>query len=115
MMWIERDAYDASHVLMIPSHYAFLSQDKEGISDFEVLMTRFAVNELPTDQLHQAQRMYFVSRYLVLKRRGVTLPKEPMHTFCNGYHSGFITDGCSNLRISGEDSHSLDRKNDLTI
>lgn len=69
-LWIDRDAYDASHTLMIPLHYAFFSQDKEGISEFEILMARFAVNELPTDQLHQAQWMYFVSRYLVLKTQG---------------------------------------------
>lgn len=66
-LWTQRDAYDASNALMIPMHYAFLTRDKKGISEFETLMSRFAINELPGGQLNQAQWMYFVSSYLALR------------------------------------------------
>jgi hypothetical protein len=66
-LWTERDAYDASHLLMIPMHYAFFASDEGGIFEFETLVSRFAVNELPGGQLNQAQWMYFVSRYLALR------------------------------------------------
>lgn len=72
-LWTERDAYDASHSLMIPMHYAFMARDKKGVSEFEILMSRFAINELPGGQLNQAQWMYFVSRYLALRSQ-VGLP-----------------------------------------
>lgn len=66
-LWSERDAYDASHVLMTPMHFAFAAGDENGIKQFEYLMGRFAGRELPSGQLTQAQWIYFVSRYLALR------------------------------------------------
>lgn len=66
-LWNERDAYDASHVLMIPMHYAFVAGDEEGVKQFEELMSRFARQELSGGQLNQAQWVYFISRYLALR------------------------------------------------
>ncbi|CAM6286242.1 TPA: hypothetical protein ACTVL7_001432 [Escherichia coli] len=66
-LWDERDAYDASHILMVPMHFAFVTTDTKGIEQFEHLMSRFAKQELPGGQLNQAQWMYFVTRYLALK------------------------------------------------
>lgn len=66
-LWNDRDAYDASHSLMVPMHYAFFNKDEQGILEFELLMARFALNELPGGQLNQAQWMYLVSRYLALR------------------------------------------------
>lgn len=66
-LWKVRDAYDASHVLMIPMHFAFAAGDTKGVKQFEYLMDRFARQELPGGQLNQAQWMYFVTRYLALR------------------------------------------------
>lgn len=66
-LWRDRDAYDASHALMVPMHYAFASNDARGISEFEGLFARFAAQEPPAGRLTQAQWMYFVSRYLALR------------------------------------------------
>lgn len=66
-LWSERDAYDASHVLMIPMHFAFVTDDVEGVKQFENLMARFARQELSGGQLNQAQWIYLVSRYLALR------------------------------------------------
>jgi hypothetical protein len=66
-LWSERDAYDASHIMMVPMHYAFYIGDKNKIADYENLMMNFSRNELPGGQLNQVQWMYLVSRYIVLK------------------------------------------------
>lgn len=66
-LWKERDIYDAAHVLMVPMHYAFYTNDETGVEEFQLLLSNFAINELPGGQLNQAQWMYFVSRYLSLK------------------------------------------------
>ncbi|MCB1647756.1 MAG: hypothetical protein KDI36_20005 [Pseudomonadales bacterium] len=66
-LWSARDIYDASHVLMVPLHYAFITQDQIAISQFETMFTRFANAELPGGQLNQVHWMYLVSRYLSLK------------------------------------------------
>ncbi|WJM94979.1 hypothetical protein QEP73_15465 [Pseudomonas defluvii] len=66
-LWNLRDAYDASHTLMVPMHFAFASADIKGIKQFEYLMSKFARQELPGGQLNQAQWLYFVTRYLALK------------------------------------------------
>ncbi|WP_412481689.1 hypothetical protein [Pseudomonas asiatica] len=66
-LWKARDAYDASHVLMTPMHFAFAVGDTKGVKEFEYLMDRFARQELPGGQLNQAQWMYFVTRYLALR------------------------------------------------
>jgi hypothetical protein len=68
-LWISRDAADASEILMVPMHYAFISGYEDGIRDFSYLMSRFAHNELPGGQLNQASWLYFVSQYLLLKAR----------------------------------------------
>lgn len=66
-LWSLRDAYDASHVLMVPMHFAFVAGDKEGVDQFEHLISQFTQQELPGGQLNQAQWLYFVTRYLALR------------------------------------------------
>lgn len=66
-LWSARDAYDGSHILMTPMHFAFSSGDKNGVKQFEYLMGQFASRELPSGQIIQAQWIYFVTRYLALR------------------------------------------------
>lgn len=66
-LWSIRDAYDSSHILMIPMHFAFATADIKGIEQFEHLISRFSKQKLPDGQLNQAQWLYFVTRYLALR------------------------------------------------
>jgi len=66
-LWSARDATDSSHILMVPLHFSFLTNDKAGIDAFENLFSRFSYRELKIGQLDQAQWMYLLSRYLSLK------------------------------------------------
>ncbi|MDF3173544.1 hypothetical protein ACF8Q9_22070 [Pseudomonas sp. TYF_15] len=66
-LWNSRDAYDASHTLMVPMHFAFAAGDTKGVEQFEHLMSQFTQQELPSGQLNQAQWLYLVTRYLALR------------------------------------------------
>ena len=66
-LWATRDAYDSSHILMVPLHYVFVANDEDGIREFELLFAQFSRSELPFGQLNQVQWLYLVSRYLALK------------------------------------------------
>ena len=68
-IWSQRDVADASEILMIPMHFAFLNGFEEGMQDFSFIFSKFSRNELPGGQLNQAEWMYFTSQYLTLKTK----------------------------------------------
>lgn len=100
-LWNLRDAYDASHTLMVPMHFAFASADIKGIKQFEYLMSKFARQELPGGQLNQAQWLYFVTRYLALKAEFNYDFSKMIYTLYKGSPLGCTAYGCSNLPTSG--------------
>ena len=74
-LWVERDRYDASHVLMVPLHYAFQSGDQKLISDFETHFDNFIKYGTETiditkesDRLSVLSYYYLLSEYIVLAK-----------------------------------------------
>lgn len=70
-LWIERDAYDAGHYLMIPMHYAFLSKDIKKMNEFEIFFKRFLSKNSQgkissLDTLTKLHFLYLTSQYLVI-------------------------------------------------
>ena len=68
-LWSNRDAYDSSHVLMIPMHYSFMTNNKKNIESFNYLFENFNKNKidlLELNLLDQVHWLYFLSNYLVL-------------------------------------------------
>ncbi len=67
-LWTDKYAYNAGHLMMIPLHYAFLTNDKDKIKDFELLFNNFnKEGYVPSGHLVSVHWMYLVSRYLALK------------------------------------------------
>ena len=68
-LWIERDAYDASHNLMVPMHAAFA---KGGFIEVALYAEFFrkleteGLDSLVPDRFHRLQFLYFYSRYVIL-------------------------------------------------
>jgi len=73
-LWIERDAYDAGHYLMVPLHAAFWLKNEAWIEDFHNQVVRFLEeDEKDFDELNtmtKLQYLYFLSRYLFLAESG---------------------------------------------
>ncbi|MBD1924892.1 hypothetical protein H6F74_01135 [Trichocoleus sp. FACHB-90] len=70
-LWRERDAYDASHFLMVPLHSAFASNYCPGIDGFNNFFNRFRNSYIRDnfnglDSITKLQFLYLVSEYLVL-------------------------------------------------
>jgi hypothetical protein len=68
-LWIERDAYDASHHLMVPMHAAFALGDREKIERFASFFSSFraaGTDNLVQDQFHRLQFAWFYSRFVAL-------------------------------------------------
>ncbi len=58
-LWSDELSYNSSHVLMVPLHYAFLTNDKNKIRDFELLFDNFnREGGLSGGGLNQVQWMY---------------------------------------------------------
>lgn len=70
-LWNKRDAYDASHILMIPLHYAFLKKDDVLIKAFENhfkrMLDAYKRDEVKLNNLAELQYLSLVSRYLALE------------------------------------------------
>lgn len=69
-LWTEDKAYNASHFLMTPMYYAYLSNDVDKIRDFDTLFEKFNDSQvLPKSRLNRLQWLYFVSNYLSIKQQ----------------------------------------------
>lgn len=78
-LWIERDIQDASHVLMMPMHYAFKSNHSAAIAGFESFFDRFVETYEQSSfsaltRLQRMQFLYLASEFLKLggKSEGLT-------------------------------------------
>jgi len=70
-LWLERDAYDAGHFMMVPMHYAFLSKDIKKMNEFEVFFKRFSLKDSQEkfsslDTLTKLHFLYLTSQYLTV-------------------------------------------------
>jgi hypothetical protein len=68
-LWIERDAYDASHNLMVPMHAAFAQGRRWEIERYASFFSNFRTTGTPNfvpDQFHRLQFLYFYSRFITL-------------------------------------------------
>lgn len=67
-LWENDKVYNATHYLLVPMYYAYLSNDDKKINDFKSLFESFTKNiELPKSRLNRLQWLYFTSNYLSLK------------------------------------------------
>lgn len=73
-LWIERDAYDAGHNLMIPLHWAFAkdsNQLQKAFADhFDRMLEAYASGEIDLGTLNELQYLTLSSRYLALGDAG---------------------------------------------
>lgn len=68
-LWIERDAYDASHNLMVPMHAAFARGNDWEIERYARFFSRFRATgsaSFVPDPFHRLQFLYFYSRFTSL-------------------------------------------------
>ncbi len=71
-LWIEQNAYDSGHYLMVPLHAAFLMNEPEWQKEFSnqvhLFMETYSRNpdSLVEDRLNQLHYLYFLSRFIVL-------------------------------------------------
>lgn len=68
-LWIERDAYDASHNLMVPMHAAFSVADPREVDryvEFFRTLEATGMESLVPDRFHRLQFLYFYSRFIAL-------------------------------------------------
>jgi len=67
-LWNGKNVYDAGHYLMVPLHYAFITEDKDFQADFRDHFRCFSENykSLSGSLLGKLHYMYLLSRYLVL-------------------------------------------------
>lgn len=70
-LWLERDAYDAGHFMMVPMHYAFLSKDIKKMNEFEAFFKRFSLKNSQEkfsslDTLTKLHFLYLTSQYLAI-------------------------------------------------
>lgn len=73
-LWTERDAYDATHVLMIPLHAAFERNEPTWQQQFAAEFQRFTVSGVGQmcfshNRLTRLQFYYLVSQFIVLAQR----------------------------------------------
>ncbi len=69
-LWQSRDAYDASHHLMVPLHAAFASGSTIQTQPFDAFFTTFLItgtSTLTEERLDRLHFLYFYTRYIVLK------------------------------------------------
>jgi hypothetical protein len=68
-LWVDRDAYDASHHLMVPMHAAFSLGRREEIERYATFFSNFratGTGSLVQDQFHRLQFLWFYSRFISL-------------------------------------------------
>lgn len=68
-LWTDRDAYDATHYLMVPLHAAFILDRESWLTDFAVYAERFTTEglfELTDAPLARLQYLYLWSRFAAL-------------------------------------------------
>jgi hypothetical protein len=68
-LWIERDAYDASHSLMVPMHAAFAQGRRWEIERYASFFSSFRTTGTASfvpDRFHRLQFLYFYSRFITL-------------------------------------------------
>jgi hypothetical protein len=68
-LWTERDAYDASHHLMVPMHAAFAQSKGEEIEKYARFFSNFRTNGTANwapDPFHRMQFLWFYSRFISL-------------------------------------------------
>jgi hypothetical protein len=72
-LWMERDAYDASHHLMVPMHAAFAEKDTNAIQQFDSFFANFQSTGLDqlikgdlAGKLDRLHFLYLYSRYVSL-------------------------------------------------
>lgn len=89
-LWIKRDIYDASQVLMVPLHYAFQSGDRELIADFQEHFDRFIRDGINTinitedsNRLNALMYYYLLSEYIVLAKSKSVREDENIHFLAN--------------------------------
>lgn len=68
-LWTERDAYDTSHVLMVPMHAAYFRKDEVRISEFRQFARRWLIDTSRSDlgRLTERQFDYFLARLTYLE------------------------------------------------
>lgn len=72
-LWIDRDAYDASHHLMVPMHAAFSEGRREQIAKYAEFFSAFRTTgmaDFVPDQFHRLQFLYFYSRFITMFAEG---------------------------------------------
>ncbi len=82
-LWVARDAYDASHHLMVPMHAAFAGYSGTDVRRFDLFFQRFleeGSDTFVTERLDRLHFLYWYSRYVVLgvRWRGCG-PREQGH------------------------------------
>lgn len=68
-LWIQRDAYDASHHLMVPMHAAFARSDAAEIERYANFFRSFqsaGTSDLVSDRLDRLHFLYFYTRFIAL-------------------------------------------------
>jgi hypothetical protein len=68
-LWTERDAYDASHHLMVPMHATFAQGSRAEIERYARFFSNFrttGVASFVPDRFHRLQFLYFYSRFITL-------------------------------------------------
>lgn len=70
-LWLERDAYDTGHFLMVPMHYAFQSKDEKRINEFDEFFKRFSLEDSQEKfsslgTLTKLHFLYLTSQYLAI-------------------------------------------------
>lgn len=94
-LWSDRDAYDATHYLMVPLHASFGSDSDPRRLDFDAFVTRFLdhSSELTAKRLDRLQFTYLVSRYGVLKseRDGCTQETARVRSWLDTEIDRFLT------------------------
>jgi hypothetical protein len=69
-LWLPRDKYDASSILMLPMSWAFEVKDTSKINDFSdffIQVNTYYYETLAENRTNNAQFQYFISQYLILK------------------------------------------------
>ena len=80
-LWVDRDAYDAGHYLMVPLHAAFhLEHDPWllELADHVALFYPLNVDALTSGRLQGLQYIYFLSRFVVLATQNNRVELIPM-------------------------------------
>lgn len=68
-LWIDRDAYDASHHLMVPMHAAFVLEKRAEIERYASFFSDFrsrGTEDWAPDPFHRMQFLWFYSRFIAM-------------------------------------------------